>query len=173
MVILVICISPSLDSYQETQSTLQFADRAKKAILNQAPMMMLSPSMSRGSENAMKLELEKLRKENYELKNQVRVLRQSNSQGSIQIVPLDSAINLISEMDEAKNLEQHQIETIDLRLATNGWEDGVGVVMERNEYPSTDYLLSDNKQEIEEHARNQIQLRSCFKGQRAIANPKV
>lgn len=30
---LIICISPSLDSYDETVSTLQFADRAKKAIL--------------------------------------------------------------------------------------------------------------------------------------------
>jgi len=30
---LIICISPSIDSYKETVSTLQFADRAKKAIL--------------------------------------------------------------------------------------------------------------------------------------------
>jgi hypothetical protein len=30
---LVVCISPSVDSYKETVSTLQFADRAKKAIL--------------------------------------------------------------------------------------------------------------------------------------------
>ena len=33
-VALVICISPSVDSYKETLSTLQFADRAKKAILD-------------------------------------------------------------------------------------------------------------------------------------------
>ena len=38
IVALIVCISPSVDSYQETQSTLQFADRAKKAILNQGPM---------------------------------------------------------------------------------------------------------------------------------------
>ncbi|CDW76981.1 UNKNOWN [Stylonychia lemnae] len=31
---LIICISPSVDSYKETLSTLQFADRAKKAILD-------------------------------------------------------------------------------------------------------------------------------------------
>lgn len=30
---LIVCISPSVDSYKETVSTLQFADRAKKAIL--------------------------------------------------------------------------------------------------------------------------------------------
>jgi hypothetical protein len=33
-VALIICISPSVDSYKETLSTLQFADRAKKAILD-------------------------------------------------------------------------------------------------------------------------------------------
>ena len=33
-VALIICISPSIDSYKETFSTLQFADRAKKAILD-------------------------------------------------------------------------------------------------------------------------------------------
>lgn len=33
-VALIICISPSIDSYKETLSTLQFADRAKKAILD-------------------------------------------------------------------------------------------------------------------------------------------
>ncbi len=33
-VALIICISPSVDSYKETCSTLQFADRAKKAILD-------------------------------------------------------------------------------------------------------------------------------------------
>lgn len=31
---LIICVSPSIDSYKETFSTLQFADRAKKAILD-------------------------------------------------------------------------------------------------------------------------------------------
>jgi hypothetical protein len=31
---LIVCISPSVDSYKETFSTLQFADRAKKAILD-------------------------------------------------------------------------------------------------------------------------------------------
>ena len=30
---LIVCVSPSIDSYKETVSTLQFADRAKKAIL--------------------------------------------------------------------------------------------------------------------------------------------
>ena len=30
---LIVCISPSIDSYKETVSTLQFADRAKKAVL--------------------------------------------------------------------------------------------------------------------------------------------
>jgi len=33
-VALIVCISPSVDSYKETLSTLQFADRAKKAILD-------------------------------------------------------------------------------------------------------------------------------------------
>jgi len=33
-VAIIICISPSVDSYKETFSTLQFADRAKKAILD-------------------------------------------------------------------------------------------------------------------------------------------
>ena len=33
-VALIICITPSIDSYKETFSTLQFADRAKKAILD-------------------------------------------------------------------------------------------------------------------------------------------
>lgn len=33
-VALIVCISPSVDSYKETFSTLQFADRAKKAILD-------------------------------------------------------------------------------------------------------------------------------------------
>ena len=33
-VALVVCVSPSVDSYKETLSTLQFADRAKKAVLD-------------------------------------------------------------------------------------------------------------------------------------------
>ena len=33
-VVLIVCISPSLSSYKETLSTLQFADRAKRAVLD-------------------------------------------------------------------------------------------------------------------------------------------
>ena len=33
-VAIIICVSPSVDSYKETFSTLLFADRAKKAILD-------------------------------------------------------------------------------------------------------------------------------------------
>ena len=33
-VALIICISPSVESYKETLSTLQFADRAKRAVLD-------------------------------------------------------------------------------------------------------------------------------------------
>lgn len=33
-VCLIVCISPSVSSYKESLSTLQFADRAKKAVLD-------------------------------------------------------------------------------------------------------------------------------------------
>ena len=32
-VIFIVCVSPAVESYSETQSTLQFADRAKKAVI--------------------------------------------------------------------------------------------------------------------------------------------
>jgi kinesin family member 1 len=38
-VALIICISPSLSSYKETLSTLQFAERAKRAVLNNTSLM--------------------------------------------------------------------------------------------------------------------------------------
>ena len=63
-----------MDSYQETQSTLQFADRAKKAILNQGPMQFAAPSSQTSAKfsaallDNMASEMEKLRKENAELK---------------------------------------------------------------------------------------------------------
>lgn len=85
VVALVICISPSADSYQETHSTLQFANGAKKAILNQSPMI-TSASMKGAKSSQLQTamnEIQKLRKENAELQNQVsnfhRALRQSNS----------------------------------------------------------------------------------------------
>ena len=57
-------------------------------------------------------EIEKLRRENSELKNKVsdyrRVLRQSNSQGSMQIMPLDTVLSPI-EVDVSKNIEKNQV----------------------------------------------------------------
>ena len=76
MVALIVCISPSVDSYQETQSTLQFADRAKKAILNQGNLQQSVQGSSLGLTKMnsqlldnMASEMEKLRKENAELKS--------------------------------------------------------------------------------------------------------
>lgn len=65
---------------------MQFADRAKRAILNQSPMQTLSINAS-GSLNKLKSvlldnmtsEMEKLRKENAELKSHLFVMRQSSS----------------------------------------------------------------------------------------------
>ena len=37
-VVLIICVSPSIDSFQETQSTLKFADRAKKVVIKPPKM---------------------------------------------------------------------------------------------------------------------------------------
>lgn len=95
IVALIVCISPSVDSYQETQSTLQFADRAKKAILNQGPMQVAASASSAKFSAAlmdnMASEMEKLRKENAELKATMHVMRQSSSQGSLQMLPLESS----------------------------------------------------------------------------------
>lgn len=41
---IIVCISPSIDSYKETLSTLQFADRAKKAILDSRNIPDLKPN---------------------------------------------------------------------------------------------------------------------------------
>ena len=136
-------------------------------------MSSLNRTKSYQLESAMN-EIEKLRKENVELKNQVsgyrRVLKQSNSQGSIHIVPLDGVTNSISEIEGSKNIDQNQVQMIDLRLSMIGREEGITVVMEHNEDPSTDYLQSSNILELEqrESSQSQFKLRSCFKGQRAI-----
>ena len=62
-------------------------------------------------------EIQKLRKENSDLKNQVsdyrRVLKHSNSQGSIQITPLDADFN-------GSKADYNQAQMIDLRLSKNG-----------------------------------------------------
>ena len=79
IVALIVCISPSVDSYQETQSTLQFADRAKKAILNQGPMQ-TSQTQSNNQKlrtaliDNMATEMEKLRQENAKLKSHLRTI---------------------------------------------------------------------------------------------------
>ena len=83
-------------------------------------MLSSTPSMSISSFNKTKShqlesamnEIEKLRRENCELKNQVsdyrRVLKQSNSQGSLQIAPLDSVMSPI-EIVGSKNMERNQV----------------------------------------------------------------
>ena len=83
-------------------------------------MLSSTPSMSISSFNKTKThqlesamnEIEKLRRENDELKNQVsdyrRVLRQSNSQGSLQIMPLDTIISPVDIVGN-KEMEPNQV----------------------------------------------------------------
>eukprot|EP00347_Sterkiella_histriomuscorum_P008686 403344143 len=107
---LIICISPSVDSYKETLSTLQFADRAKKAILdgrnfsdskllqeqNQNSESLVTILKAYQEEKAIRKELEnymkennnvvvleelnRLKKQNQELQDKVKQLEQTKSQ---------------------------------------------------------------------------------------------
>ena len=97
-------------------------------------------------------EIEKLRRENSELKNKVsdyrRVLRQSNSQGSMQIMPLDTVISPI-EVDVSRNIEKNQVQLIDLRMSI-GQEDGITKIMEGTEEPNTDLFFAEFVKDSEE-----------------------
>ena len=67
-VVLIICVSPSIDSFQETQSTLKFADRAKRVVIKPpATKLVRSNTSTNQSIDSFVNEIEKLKKENKEL----------------------------------------------------------------------------------------------------------
>ena len=71
----IVCISPSVTASAETFSTLQFANRAKKAILDRTPKHSLSKKSSVSEEfNALKGEYERERALRTEVEGQMKAL---------------------------------------------------------------------------------------------------
>jgi hypothetical protein len=104
---LIICISPSIDSYKETVSTLQFADRAKKAILHAQnepkPKLRASSSASKWGDDAMISnkqaynKIKELMVENEKLRHQINLYKKSST--STLDIPVRSTDNLHKNFD--------------------------------------------------------------------------
>lgn len=137
----------------------------------------------------MASEMEKLRKENAELKSHLRVIRQSNSQGTFRMSispPLEPSRHNASPQLESMPEEtqaREAAEGIDLRLS-EVFGDDKGVVREVHDEGEVAYKVyrpraeaspmieadSPSPQRDSPEAPPQFQLRSCFKGQRAVKN---
>ena len=91
-------------------------------------------------------EIIKLRKENSELKSQVsnfhRALRQSNSQGSMQVLPLDGVSPIEQCLDSGRNQDQNNLHLIDLRMSL-GQSDGIAKIIEQQESPTKELSVTD------------------------------
>lgn len=70
----IVCISPSMSAHAETFSTLQFANRAKRAIVDRSPSKNLSKKSSTSEEfNLLKADLEREKELRLEAERQLQL----------------------------------------------------------------------------------------------------
>lgn len=85
----IVCISPSLSANAETFSTLQFANRAKKAIVDRSPSKQhnLSKKSSMSEEfTNLKADYEREKEARVELQKQLRMLQEEMEGGTSDII---------------------------------------------------------------------------------------